>query len=82
MEQQKRAQQAADMYNDRQEMIKEKRANQAHDYENTTAENFEVAKTNHKLMQETEAHIKYLEEQEMLMLGKMQQTLARKQAAA
>jgi hypothetical protein len=38
------------MYNDRQEMIKEKRANQAHDYENTTAENFEVAKTNHKLM--------------------------------
>ena len=67
----KKAQNAQDSYNLRQDMMRTKRQNQVNDFRNTTAMNdFEAAEAA-RLKKETDERIKRLEEEEMHMLNTM-----------
>lgn len=52
-------------------MMRRMRQEQANDYQRTTMQNVEMAISNQKLKEDTEASIKYLEEQESRMLSQM-----------
>lgn len=72
---------ASDMYNYRQECMRQARNNQAQDYARTTMSNVAVMKQNESMKQDTEKAIKQLEEEEMRMLNTMQATLKKKEQA-
>ena len=72
---------AAASFNQQHNTWNQQKHDQAMDYKHTTMSNLGVALTNQKLRERTENTIKYLEEQEIAMVSKMQQTLAKKDKA-
>lgn len=64
-EQQQKAHNALEMYNQRQEMIRKKRNDKVNDFRQTTLQHMNQANFNQRVKEHTESQIKILEEAEM-----------------
>lgn len=80
-EQKDKTMRAAESFNHKHEAWSKMKQDLNSDYRHTTMTNIGVAITNQKLREQTENTIKYLEQQELAMVQRMQQTLAKKEKA-
>lgn len=69
------------MYNERQEHLRKVREDQANDYLRSTTQAFEMQQGSKQLKEFTAERIKQLEEEELSLLTKRQQTLQAKDKA-
>jgi hypothetical protein len=69
------------MYNERQQHLRKLREDQAYDYYRSTSNAIDVQQESKQMKEITEERIKRLEEEEMNMLTKRQQTMQQKDKA-